>query len=570
MSTEQNNQDYNKRRIILLLLLVVVVALLMWRVVYLQVYNKDFLQDQGTARHLRTVSIPAHRGVIMDRHGDALAISTPVSSIWVNPKKLVDQRQSLPKLAKLLSLDLESLEQMIAARMNRKFVYLKRHVNPDLAAKVLNLDIEGVFSQREYRRYYPAGEVVSHVIGFTNIDDKGQEGIELAYEDWLKGTSGKKRVIKDRLGRVIEDVENIESSRAGKDLSLSIDRRIQYLAYRELKTAIKSNKARSGSAVMLDVETGEVLAIVNQPSYNPNNRSKSRGSKYRNRAVTDVFEPGSTIKPFTIATALESKKYTPATRINTSPGRMKVGRNTIRDHKDYGEIDVTGVITKSSNVGASKIALSMDAEKIWSMFSRIGFGSVTSSGFPGESSGLMSHYSKWHDIERATLSFGYGLSVTPLQLAHAYSILASGGISRPVSFIKADTEVTGEKVLPRKVARQVRQMMQTVVSREGTGLLADVHGYKIAGKTGTIHKSTAGGYANNRYIAVFAGMAPASDPRLVLVVMINDPSGEQYYGGQVAAPVFSKVMSGALRLMDIAPDNLPVLQTQLKTGKGRS
>ncbi|NOY65967.1 MAG: penicillin-binding protein 2 [Gammaproteobacteria bacterium] len=570
MSVGQNNQDYNKRRIILLLLFVVVVSLLMWRVVYLQVYDKSFLQGQGTARYLRTVSTPAHRGVIMDRNGDALAISTPVESIWVNPKKLVDHQRSLPTLAKILRLDLDSLKQTIAARMNREFVYLKRHVNPELAEKVLALDIDGVFSQREYRRYYPAGEVVSHVIGFTNIDDKGQEGIELAYEDWLKGTPGKKRVIKDRLGRVIEDVENIKYADAGKDLYLSVDRRIQYLAYRELKTAIKLNKARSGSAVMLDVNSGEVLAIVNQPSYNPNNRRKLRSSQYRNRAVTDVFEPGSTIKPFTIATALESKKYTPSTRIDTSPGRLKIGRNTIRDHKNYGEIDVTRVITKSSNVGASKIALSLDAEKIWSMFNRVGFGSVTASGFPGESAGLMSHYSRWHKIERATLSFGYGLSVTPLQLAHAYSILASDGISRPVSFIKTDAEVAGEQVLPARVARQVQKMMKTVVSAEGTGLLADVYGYQVAGKTGTIHKSTAGGYANDRYIAVFAGMAPASNPRLVLVVMINDPAGEKYYGGQVAAPVFSKVMSGALRLMDIAPDNLPVLQTHLKTQKDRS
>jgi len=570
MSGELNNLTYNKRRLVLLLLFIVVVALLMWRVVYLQVFNKEFLQDQGTARYLRTVSIPAHRGVIMDRHGDALAISTPVQSVWVNPKKLVGQGQALKKLAKLLSLDLESLEQMIASRMNREFVYLKRHVNPDLAKKVLALELEGVFSQREYRRYYPAGEVVSHVIGFTNIDDKGQEGIELAYEDWLKGTPGKKRVIKDRLGRVIEDVENIQSSNAGKDLHLSIDRRIQYLAYRELKTAIKLNKARSGSAVMIDVKSGEVLAVVNQPSYNPNNRVKVRGSQYRNRAVTDVFEPGSTIKPFTIATALESKKYYPSTRINTSPGTMKVGRNTIRDHKNYGDIDVTRVITKSSNVGATKIALSLKAEKFWSMFSRLGFGRVTASGFPGESAGLMSHYSRWHEIERATLAFGYGLSVTPLQLAHAYSILAADGDSRPVSFIKTDHVVQGERVLPAKVARQVRKMMKTVVSKEGTGLAASVYGYQVAGKTGTIHKSTAGGYANDRYIAVFAGMAPASNPRLVLVVMINDPSGEKYYGGQVAAPVFSKVMSGALRLMDITPDDLPVMQTQLQSGEGRS
>jgi cell division protein FtsI (penicillin-binding protein 3) len=432
------------------------------------------------------------------------------------------------------------------------------------------MQIEGVFAQREYRRYYPAGEVVSHVIGFTNIDDEGQEGIELSYQDWLKGTPGKKRVIKDRLGRVIEDVESIRTSSPGKNINLSIDRRIQYLAYRELKTAMKLNKARSGSAVMLDVKTGEILAAVNQPSYNPNSRKNMRSSQFRNRAVTDVFEPGSTIKPFTIAMALESKKYKPGTIIDTTPGSLKVGRNTIRDLKNYGKLDVTHVITKSSNVGASKIALSMEAERMWSMFNRLGFGSVTASGFPGESAGLLSHFSRWHDIEQATLSFGYGLSVTPLQLAHAYSILAADGISRPVSFIRQDKPVAGEQVLPAKVVRQVREMMKTVVSNEGTGMQASVHGYQVAGKTGTIHKSAAGGYANDRYIAVFAGMAPASDPRLVLVVMVNDPAGEQYYGGQVAAPVFSRVMSGALRLMDVTPDNLPVLQTNLQLNKERS
>ncbi len=570
MKAEQNIPSQNKRRFVLLLLFVVIVGLLMWRVVYLQVFNKDFLQDQGSARHLRTVSIAAHRGMIMDRHGEALAISTPVESIWVNPAILVNQRHLLPKLMRILKLDLEQTEQMLAARMDREFVYLKRHVNPDVAKKVLDMQIEGVFAQREYRRYYPAGEVVSHVIGFTNIDDEGQEGIELSYQDWLKGTPGKKRVIKDRLGRVIEDVESIRTSSPGKNINLSIDRRIQYLAYRELKTAMKLNKARSGSAVMLDVKTGEILAAVNQPSYNPNSRKNMRSSQFRNRAVTDVFEPGSTIKPFTIAMALESKKYKPGTIIDTTPGSLKVGRNTIRDLKNYGKLDVTHVITKSSNVGASKIALSMEAERMWSMFNRLGFGSVTASGFPGESAGLLSHFSRWHDIEQATLSFGYGLSVTPLQLAHAYSILAADGISRPVSFIRQDKPVAGEQVLPAKVVRQVREMMKTVVSNEGTGMQASVHGYQVAGKTGTIHKSAAGGYANDRYIAVFAGMAPASDPRLVLVVMVNDPAGEQYYGGQVAAPVFSRVMSGALRLMDVTPDNLPVLQTNLQLNKERS
>lgn len=561
MKTEQKIPTQNMRRIILLLMFVVVVALLMWRVVYLQVFNKGFLQDQGSARHLRTVTVAAHRGMIMDRNGEALAISTPVESVWVNPAMLVNQRQVLPQLAKILELDLDMVEQTLAERMDKEFVYLKRHVNPDTAKMVLALEAEGVFTQREYRRYYPAGEVVSHILGFTNIDDQGQEGIELAYEDWLKGTPGKKRVIKDRLGRVIEDVESIMTSSAGKDLHLSIDRRIQYLAYRELKAAITLNKARSGSAVMLDVQTGEVLAAVNQPSFNPNNRKNTRISQYRNRAVTDVFEPGSTIKPFTIAMALESKKYQPSTIIDTSPGTLKVGRNTIRDMRNYGKIDVTHVITKSSNVGVSKIALSLEAERIWSMFNRLGFGNVTESGFPGESSGLLSHFSRWHPIEQATLSFGYGLSVTPLQLAHAYSVLAADGVSRPVSFIQQDKPVAGEQIISTKISREVREMMKTVISDEGTGIQASVHGYQVAGKTGTIHKSAAGGYSNDRYIAVFAGIAPASDPRLVLVVMINDPGGEQYYGGQVAAPVFSRVMSGALRLLDVAPDDLPALQT---------
>jgi cell division protein FtsI (penicillin-binding protein 3) len=454
--------------------------------------------------------------------------------------------------------------------MQREFVYLKRHVNPDTAKKVLALEAEGVFTQREYRRYYPAGEVVAHVVGFTDIDDHGQEGIELAYEDWLVGKPGKKRVIKDRLGRVIEDVENISDTVPGKNLYLSIDRRIQYLAYRELKAAIRQNRAKSGSAVLLDATTGEVLALVNQPSFNPNNRKRLRSSHYRNRAVTDVFEPGSTIKPFTIAAALESHKYTLASRIDTSPGYIKIGRNTIHDTHNHGELDLTGVITKSSNVGASKIALSLEPEQIWSMFTGVGFGEMTASGFPGESSGLISHFSRWHPIERATLSFGYGLSVTPLQLAHAYTVIAADGLSHPVTFIRKDKPAEAKRILPAHIARQVRDMMKTVVSDQGTGLRADVLGYQIAGKTGTVHKSTAGGYADDRYISLFAGIAPASRPRLVLVVMVNEPRGEQYYGGLVAAPVFSRIMSGALRLMDIAPDDLPVLHTGLDAKGGRS
>jgi cell division protein FtsI (penicillin-binding protein 3) len=570
MSKEENIPTFNKRRILLYAVLLLIVVLLLWRAVYLQVLNKDFLQNQGDARHLRVVSEPAHRGMITDRNGEPLAISTPVESIWVNPSELVAEQQYLPKLARILKIDIEKLKSTLASRMSREFVYIRRHVNPDMAKKVMALEAPGVFTQREYRRYYPAGEVVAHVLGFTNIDDEGQEGLERAYNDWLKGTPGSKRVIKDRLGRVVENVESIRPSRPGKMLTLSIDRRIQYLAYRELKAAVKKNNARSASAVVLDVKTGEVLAMVNQPSYNPNNRKRLRGEYYRNRAVTDVFEPGSTFKPFTITAGLESGKYQPGTRIDTTPGKLSIGKYTIRDLHNYGEIDVTRVITKSSNVGASKIALSLEPEKVWSLYNRLGFGNITGSGFPGESSGLMSHFHRWRKIERATLSFGYGISVTPLQLAHAYSVLAADGLMRPVSFVRVDGEVKGERVVKAEIARKVRKIMETVVSPEGTGMLASIQGYRVAGKTGTVHKSSSGGYAENRYLSVFAGMAPASSPRLVMVVMVNEPRGEKYFGGLVAAPVFSKVMSGALRLMDVAPDNLKVLHTGLQPREGRS
>jgi cell division protein FtsI (penicillin-binding protein 3) len=505
----------------------------------------------------------------------------------MNPKEIVKAAKDSPKgavsdvgagitkkLAQTLEMNEGELRRTLAKRSDREFVYLKRRVNPSEAEAVLALGVKGVYTRREYRRFYPAGEVVAHVIGFTDVDDRGQEGVELAYNDWLQGSGGSKRVIKDRLGRIIEDVESIKTMRPGKPLSLSIDRRIQYLAYRELKAAIRQHKARSGSVVVMDSLTVEVLALVNQPSFNPNNRRSLNGEQYRNRALTDVFEPGSTVKPFTIAAALENGKYRKNTLINTSPGFMKLGRNTIRDSKDYGVINVKSVITKSSNIGASKIALSMEPEELWSMFEKVGFGSSTGSGFPGESAGLMKHHYRWHDIERATFAFGYGLSVTPLQLAQAYTVLASDGVLHPVSFLKLDPSANkslagkSEQVMSPSVARQVRSMLETVVSKEGTGIRASVPNYRVAGKTGTVHKSIAGGYADDRYVAVFAGMAPASRPRLVMSVMINEPSNGVYYGGEVAAPVFSKVMEGALRLLDIPPDNLPdklpVIHTGLK------
>jgi len=561
MTDDAKIPSFAKRRLLVLGLLLVAVGLLLWRAVYLQVITKDFLQYQGDERYMRVVSIPAHRGMIVDRNGEPLAISTPVQSVWANPQDVDLTSSDLPRLAKILGLNVGQMRRMLARRAAREFVYLKRQIDPDVAQKVTALGARGIFLRREYRRYYPAGEVAAHVVGITNIDDHGQEGLELAYDKWLAGEPGSKRVIKDRLGRIVEDVESIRPTRPGKNLVLSIDRRLQYLAYRELKTAVLEHKAKSGSAVILDARTGEVLAMVNQPSYNPNNRSRMRSSRRRNRAVTDVFEPGSTVKPFVVAAALESGKYTPSTLVDTRPGTLRIGPNLVRDTHDYGVLDVSHVVIKSSNVGASKISLSMDPGRLWKIYSQVGFGSLTASGFPGEASGLLTNYRRWHDIERATMAFGYGLSVTPLQLAEAYSILASGGIRRPVSFLKLDHAPAGQRVIPAAVVKEIMPMLEGVVSSEGTARRAEVPGYQVAGKTGTVHKADAGGYSADHYMAVFAGMAPASDPRLVMVVMINDPGDGKYYGGQVAAPVFARVMAGALRLLDIAPDDLP--QTQM-------
>ncbi|MGD8618519.1 MAG: penicillin-binding transpeptidase domain-containing protein [Gammaproteobacteria bacterium] len=567
MSRHSNQDAFQGRRIFLSLCLGLAAVTLLWRAVCLQVLDKEFLLHQGEARHLRIVSLPAHRGMIQDRNGEPLAISTPVESVWVNPQELGGEQQRIPELAQLLSMDRGKVQRLLASRADREFLYLRRHISPALAAQVKDLQIPGVYLQREYRRYYPAAEVAAHVVGKTNIDDAGQEGLELAYEEWLAGEAGAKRVVKDGQHHIIEDVESISRPHPGKDLRLSIDRRIQYLAYRELKAAVQEHKARSASAVVLDVRSGQVLAMVNQPSFNPNSRKRMQRSSMRNRAVTDVFEPGSTMKPFIVATALQSGRYRPDTPVSTSPGWFRVGRNTVRDVHDYGDLDVTGVIRKSSNVGITKIALSLPVEDIWTGLSDVGFGEQTYSGFPGEASGLLSHYSGWNAIETATLAFGYGISVTSLQLAQAYAVLAADGIRRPVAFLK-DSQVTEERrVIPQKVARQVRAMLQQAAGPEGTAPAAQIAGYTVAGKTGTVHKSIAGGYSDNKYLAVFAGMAPASDPRLVMVIMVDEPGNGKYYGGQVAAPVFSRVISGALRLLAVPPDDLPLLQTKQANGE---
>jgi len=563
MSRNQTNSAGDGRRIFLYMCMGLAAAVLVWRAVSLQVLDNQFLQDQVQARHIRVVSLSAHRGKITDRNGEPLAISTPVESVWVNPQQLGGEQQRIPELVKVLSLQHKSVRDLLASRSGREFIYLRRHISPALAAQVSDLDIPGVYLQREYRRYYPAGEVASHILGFTNIDDVGQEGLELAYEEWLRGEAGAKRVIKDGRHNFIGDVESIRRPRPGKDLELSIDHRIQYLAFRELKRAVQEHKARSGSAVVLDISTGEVLAMVNQPAFNPNNRKKLRSSRIRNRAVTDVFEPGSTMKPFIVATALESGRYQPDTPVGTAPGWLKVGVNTVRDTRDYGQLDVAGVIRKSSNVGISKIALSLPAEDIWQQLSDAGFGVQTYSAFPGEASGLLPYHDGWNAIETATLSFGYGISVTPLQLAQAYAVLAADGIKRPVSFLKQAGAADEQRVMPARIARQVRDMLEQVTGPDGTAQAAQVAGYRVAGKTGTVRKSEAGGYSDNKYLAVFAGMAPASDPKFVMVVMVDEPSGGKYYGGLVAAPVFSAVMSGTLRLLAVPPDDVPLLQTRL-------
>ena len=560
--TEWDARWIAARRWLLLAVLLLAAVVLTWRAVYLQWVEQDFLQGQGDARHLRVMDLAANRGVIMDRNGEPVAISTPVDSVWVNPQVylLNEGDAKVVQLAKLLRLKVKELQQRIETRAGREFVYLKRHVSPELADKITRLAVPGVALQREYRRYYPMAEVMGHVVGFTDIDDQGQEGIELALNDRLHGEKGGKRVLKNNMGEVIEDVESISEPQPGEDVVLSIDKRLQYLAYRELKMAVKTNRARSASAVILDVQTGEVLAMVNQPTFNPNNRASFESANYRNRAVTDVFEPGSTMKSFTVAAGLELGKIKPATVIKTSPGYMRIGNNTIRDAVNYGDMDITKILQKSSNIGVTKIALSMTAEEVWKSLDKLGFGLSSGSRFPGEGDGRIGDYWRWSPVQQASRAYGYGLQVTALQLARAYSVLANDGLLKPVSFLKLEQAPEGERVMSAAVASQVRGMLESVVSKEGTGKQAKVDGYRIAGKTGTVHKSGSGGYSEDRYVAVFAGIAPASKPRLAMVVVVHDPKLGDYHGGQVAAPVFSRVMNGALRLMNIPPDDMQAIK----------
>jgi cell division protein FtsI (penicillin-binding protein 3) len=524
------------------------------RAVDLQVVRKDFYQEQGDQRYLRDIPIPVSRGTIFDRNGEPLAVSTPVESIWANPTDVLSASDRLPELAKALGLDEEDLKQKLVQRSDKEFVYLKRHLNPDDAKAIVDLGIPGVAREREFRRYYPSGEVMAHVLGFTNIDDRGQEGLELAFDDWLAGKPGVKRVIRDLHGQVVENVELLREAQPGRDLTLSIDRRIQYLAYRELLAGLQEHHATSGSMVIIDVPTGEVLAMVNAPSFNPNARNGVDPSFRRNRAVTDVVEPGSTIKAFTISAALESGKWKPHTPVDTTPGTFTLadGR-VIRDVHNKGLLDVTGVITHSSNVGAAKIGLTLTRDHMYDVDHRFGFGEVTGSGFPGESPGLLPPSKSWGPVEQATIAYGYGLNVTPLQLANAYTAIANNGRLRSPTFVKG-AQNPDTAVIDPEIAANIRKMLETVVTPEGSGLKAAITNYRVAGKTGTSRAASGGGY-DNRHISLFVGMVPASNPRLVGVVVIHDPQGA-YYGGLVSAPVFSKVMDGALRLLDVPPDNV--------------
>lgn len=537
-----------------LMLLFVCVGALFYRAVDLHVFEQAFLAEQGDARTIRFERLEAHRGMITDRHGEPLAISAPVETVYADPKFLDLSLSQLADLAKALDVSPEWLGKKIEANSNKRFIYLKRKMAPHEVNKVLALNLDGVYSQREYKRYYPSGEVAAHVLGFTNIDGQGQEGLELAYDQWLAGKAGKKRVLKNRKGKVIKDLGEFEEAQSGHDIKLSLDMRIQYLAYRELKAAVETHKAHSGSVVVLDVRTGEVLAMANQPSYNPNNRSTIDVSHLRNRAITDVFEPGSTMKLATIAAALESKKYNLNTELDTSPGYIRLGRKSIRDHRNYGILSLMNIIAKSSNVGTSKIALDLSGDVVWDMFYRLGFGQGTGIGFPGESIGQLPDSSKWRPLEVATMSYGYGLNVNALQLAQAFMIYGNGGVKYPLSLIYREDLSSGERVLSEDVSSSLKLAMKAVVEKGGTGTRAQLPLYDVGGKSGTVHSVGKTGYEKSQYKAIFAGVAPVDKPEIAMVVIIDAPAGAEYYGGEVAAPVFSRVVDGAMRLLNVRPD----------------
>ncbi|MBV2134408.1 penicillin-binding protein 2 [Pseudomonas sp. MAP12] len=548
---------------LVIVLLLGMVAVISWRIVDLHVFDHDFLKAHGDARSVRHIPIPAHRGLITDRNGEPLAVSTPVTTVWANPKELAAARQHWPALAVALGQDPQVLSQKLGQNAEREFLYLARGLTPEQGEAVLALKIPGVYSLEEFRRFYPAGEVTAHLIGFTDVDDRGREGVELAFDQWLAGVPGSRQVLKDRRGHLIKDVGVARNAKPGKALALSIDLRLQYLASRELRNALVENKAKAGSLVILDVQTGEVLAIANQPTYNPNNRRNLQPAAMRNRAMIDVFEPGSTVKPISMLAALESGRWKPSDTVEVYPHSLRIGRFTIRDVSRGGGpvLDLAGILIRSSNVGISKIAFDIGGESIYRVMQQVGLGQDTGLGFPGEQVGNLPNHRKWPQAETATLSYGYGLSVTAIQLAHAYATIANNGRLVPLSLARLDQPANSTQVVPDEVARTVQGMLQQVTEAPGGVYRAQVPGYHVAGKSGTARKTSAGskGYQQNAYRSLFAGFAPTNNPRLAAVVVIDEPGGEGYYGGLVSAPVFSKVMGGALRLMNIAPDNLPPL-----------
>ncbi len=537
----------------LLVLLLAGFVVLLARAVYLQVLNSGFLQKKGDARYGRVIKLSATRGMITDRNGEVLAISTPVESVKAIPADIEIVPAQAKRLSQLLEVEVGEISKRLADT-SREFVYLKRHLPPEQAAKIVELNVPGIFLDREFRRYYPGSDYFAHLIGFTDIDDLGQEALELAFDKQLAGKPGSRRVIKDRLGRIVEDVESVRAPQQGRDLALSVDARIQYLAYRELKNAVDANRAKAGGIVVLDVQTGEVLAMANLPSYNPNNRGKLEPRRIRNRTVTDLFEPGSTLKPFTVAAAIESGNYKPETIVQTGSGQLVIGNATIHDAHPAGALTVAQVIQKSSNVGAAKIALAMPAETLWDIFSNVGFGTQPRSGFPGEVSGKLRAHASWRPIEQATMSYGHGISLSLLQLARAYLIFASDGEIKPVTVVKLDTPAVATRIISAATAQQVRRMLELVVLPGGTAPRAQITGYRVAGKTGTAHKLDGATYAPNKYVSSFIGFAPASAPRLIVAVMLDEPGAGQYYGGTIAAPVFRNVMEGSLRLLGVKPD----------------
>ena len=542
-------------------LLALMVGAICWRIIDLQVVDRDFLKGQGDARSLRHIPIPAHRGLITDRNGEPLAVSTPVTTLWANPKEMQASKERWPQLAAALGQNPQQLVERLTAQASKEFIYLVRGLTPEQGQHVLDLKVPGVYGLEEFRRFYPAGDVTAHMVGFTDLDDHGREGVELAYDEWLAGVPGKRQVIKDRRGRLIKDIQVTKNAKAGKTLALSIDLRLQYLATRELRNAIAEQDAKAGSLVIMDVKTGEVLAMVNQPTYNPNNRRSMFPAAMRNRAIIDVFEPGSTVKPISMSAALQSGRWKPTDKVEVYPGSLQIGRYTIKDvSRSEGPIlDLTGILINSSNVGMSKIAFDIGGEAIYRVMSQVGLGQYTGLGFPGERVGNLPNHREWRKAETATLSYGYGLSVTALQLVHAYAALANDGKMVPLSIIKVDKAPEAVQAIPKETAETVQGMLQQVIEAPRGVFRAQVPFYHVAGKSGTARKATVGskGYTENAYRSLFAGFGPMSDPRYAIVVVIDEPGKGGYFGGLVSAPVFSKVMSGTLRLMNVPPDNLP-------------